>query len=118
MPRRQDQVINLPKVDYQINERERLSVLYNRMRYSSPNGLYSQSTDNEGRSGWGNDNVNSRYQPTPGLAPADVPKLKLKWSFGFPPADVRTEVTTAGDGASTTRVLIRSACLQGSRRQR
>jgi hypothetical protein len=36
----------------------------------------------------------------------------------LPPADVRTEVTTAGDGASTTRVLIRSACLQGSRRQR
>jgi polyvinyl alcohol dehydrogenase (cytochrome) len=40
--------------------------------------------------GWGNDDVNSRYQPTPGLAAADVPKLKLKWSFGFPPADVRT----------------------------
>lgn len=36
----------------------------------------------------------------------------------LPPADVRTEVTTAGDGASTTRVLIRSASLQGSRRQR
>jgi Carboxypeptidase regulatory-like domain/TonB-dependent Receptor Plug Domain len=61
VPRRQDQVINLPKVDYQINERERLSVLYNRMRYSSPSGLYSQSTDNEGRSGWGNDNVKEDF---------------------------------------------------------
>jgi hypothetical protein len=61
LPRRQDQVINLPKLDYQINERERLSLMYNRMRYSSPNGLYSQTTNNEGRSGWGNDNVKEDF---------------------------------------------------------
>ncbi len=35
-----------------------------------------------------------------------------------PPADVRTEVTTTGDGASTTRVLVRAASLQASRRPR
>ena len=35
-----------------------------------------------------------------------------------PPADVRTEVTTTGDGASTTRVLVRAASLQASRRHR
>jgi hypothetical protein len=58
---RQDQVINLPKLDYQINDRNRLSLLYNRMRYSSPNGLYSQATDNQGRSGWGNDNVKEDF---------------------------------------------------------
>src|SRR6266496_1942328 len=34
--------------------------------------------------GWGVDNVNSRYQPQPGLTAADVPKLKLKWAFGLP----------------------------------
>jgi hypothetical protein len=61
VPRTQDQVINLPKLDYQINDRNRLTLLYNRMRYSSPNGLYSQSTDNEGRSGWGNDNVKEDF---------------------------------------------------------
>ena len=33
-----------------------------------------------------------------------------------PPADIRTEVTTTGDGASTTRVLVRAASLQASRR--
>ena len=32
--------------------------------------------------------------------------------------DVRTEVTTTGDGASTTRVLVRAAALQASRRPR
>ncbi len=34
--------------------------------------------------GWGVDPGNSRYQPKPGLSAADVPKLKLKWAFGFP----------------------------------
>jgi len=34
--------------------------------------------------GWGSDASNSRYQPKPGIAAADVPNLKLKWAFGFP----------------------------------
>ncbi|MGD1098344.1 MAG: PQQ-binding-like beta-propeller repeat protein [Bryobacteraceae bacterium] len=33
--------------------------------------------------GWGVDLSNSRYQPKPGLSAADIPKLKLKWAFGF-----------------------------------
>ena len=61
VPRTQDQVINLPKLDWQINDRNRLSLLYNRMRYSSPAGLYSQASVTEGRSGWGNDNVKEDF---------------------------------------------------------
>ena len=34
--------------------------------------------------GWGNGNGNQRFQPTPGLTAADVPKLKLKWAFAVP----------------------------------
>ncbi len=34
--------------------------------------------------GWGADGDNSRYQPKPGLPAADIPKLKLRWAFGFP----------------------------------
>lgn len=34
--------------------------------------------------GWGRELANTRYQPSPGLAAADVPKLDLKWAFGFP----------------------------------
>ena len=34
--------------------------------------------------GWGVDAGNSRYQPTPGLTAEQVPKLALKWAFGFP----------------------------------
>ncbi|HEV3329728.1 MAG TPA: PQQ-binding-like beta-propeller repeat protein [Bryobacteraceae bacterium] len=40
--------------------------------------------------GWGVDAVNSRFQPQPGLAAEDVPRLKLKWAFGFP-GEARTQ---------------------------
>ena len=34
--------------------------------------------------GWGRDLGNSRYQPKPGFAAADIPKLKVKWAFSYP----------------------------------
>ncbi|HLX45283.1 MAG TPA: PQQ-binding-like beta-propeller repeat protein [Bryobacteraceae bacterium] len=34
--------------------------------------------------GWGVDLGNSHFQPKPGLAAGDIPKLRLKWAFGFP----------------------------------
>lgn len=34
--------------------------------------------------GWGPDPGNSRFQPDAGLSAAQVPRLKLKWAFGFP----------------------------------
>src|SRR5262249_43471530 len=39
-----------------------------------------------GWNGWGNDNSNTRFQPAgpARLTASDVPKLKLKWAFGFP----------------------------------
>jgi hypothetical protein len=61
VPRTQDQVINLPRIDYQINDRNRLSLSYQRMRYSSPHGLYSQATENTSASGFGNDNVKEDF---------------------------------------------------------
>ena len=36
--------------------------------------------------GWGADPENTRFQKHAGLGPGDVPKLKLKWAFGFPGA--------------------------------
>lgn len=35
-------------------------------------------------SGWGVDAGNSRYQPAAGLAASDIPRLEMKWAFGFP----------------------------------
>jgi polyvinyl alcohol dehydrogenase (cytochrome) len=33
--------------------------------------------------GWGRDLSNTRYQPEPAIRAMDVPKLSLKWAFGF-----------------------------------
>jgi len=33
--------------------------------------------------GWGRDLDNTRYQPEPAMRAADVPKLALKWAFGY-----------------------------------
>ena len=33
--------------------------------------------------GWGRDLFNTRYQPEPAIRATDVPKLGLKWAFGF-----------------------------------
>ena len=33
--------------------------------------------------GWGQDLENSRYQPEPAIRASDVPKLAVKWAFGF-----------------------------------
>jgi polyvinyl alcohol dehydrogenase (cytochrome) len=37
-----------------------------------------------GWNGWSNDTTNSRFQTAAGLTRARVPKLKLKWAFGYP----------------------------------
>jgi hypothetical protein len=34
----------------------------------------------------------------------------------LPPGDIRTEVTSTGDGASTTRILVRAGAMHASRR--
>lgn len=36
----------------------------------------------------------------------------------LPPGDLRTEVTTASDGAGTTRILVRAGAMHASRRRR
>ncbi len=33
--------------------------------------------------GWGRDREQSRFQPNPGFAAADAPRLKLKWAFAY-----------------------------------
>ena len=38
--------------------------------------------------GWGYDLANTRFQPASGLRAEDIPKLKLKWAFGFPNSSV------------------------------
>jgi polyvinyl alcohol dehydrogenase (cytochrome) len=49
-----------------------------------PGGAKPFHLENADWNGWGVDATNTRYQPAPGLTPDQVPKLKVKWAFGFP----------------------------------
>jgi polyvinyl alcohol dehydrogenase (cytochrome) len=51
---------------------------------AGPQPAFPDPASNPRWSGWGHDLANSRYQPAPGLTAAEVPKLTLKWAFGFP----------------------------------
>jgi len=52
--------------------------------------------------GWGADLRNTRFQPAAaaGLSPTEVPRLKLKWAFGFPGVSASgSQVTVVGNRA-------------------
>jgi len=46
--------------------------------------------------GWGRDLASSRFQPAPGLKAADVPRLTLKWAFGYRGPYVYGQPTVVG----------------------
>ncbi len=55
--------------------------------------------DNSPRwNGWGASLANARFQPAEqaGLSAEQVPNLKLKWAFGFPPSTVASQPTVVG----------------------
>ena len=61
VPRFGDQEINTPKVDWQINNKERVSFLYHRLRWDSPGGVQTQASNNYGVDSFGNDFVKLDY---------------------------------------------------------
>jgi hypothetical protein len=61
VPRIGDQEINTPKVDWQISQKEHVSFLYHRLRWDSPGGVQTSSTDDYGLDTWGNDFVKLDY---------------------------------------------------------
>jgi len=74
--------------------------------------------------GWGNDLGNTRFQPAAAarLTAADVPRLKLKWSFGFPhgetnnaqPAIVSGRVFAASDNGYIYSLDAKTGCVYWS----
>ncbi|MGB7069460.1 MAG: carboxypeptidase regulatory-like domain-containing protein [Pyrinomonadaceae bacterium] len=68
-PRKGDQTLFLPKLDWQINDDNVFSISYNRMRWESPNGVQTQPVVQRARSNFGDDfvevdSVNGRLQST------------------------------------------------------
>jgi polyvinyl alcohol dehydrogenase (cytochrome) len=65
----------------------------------NPNG-FPQRLDGPRWNGWGVDINNSRFQPAAmaGLTPEQVPRLQLKWAFGFPGASAANAQPTIVGG--------------------
>jgi hypothetical protein len=57
VPRRGDQRLFLPKVDWQINDKHQFSATYNRLRWKSPAGVQTGATVTRDRAGFGDDFV-------------------------------------------------------------
>lgn len=57
VPRRGDQLILLPKIDWNINTKNHASFTYNRLRWNSPEGIQSAGVVNRGVESFGNDYV-------------------------------------------------------------
>ncbi len=57
-PRRGDQKLFLPKIDWQINNNNLFTATYNRLRFNSPAGVQTQAVNFLGRNSFGNDFVN------------------------------------------------------------
>ena len=61
VPRKGQQTIFFPKIDWQINSKNHVSVEANRMRWSSPAGIQTQSSNNYGVASFGNDYVRDTW---------------------------------------------------------
>ncbi len=56
-PRKGNQTLYLPKIDWNINKSNTFSISYNRLRWKSPNGVQTQAVNTRGRSSFGDDFV-------------------------------------------------------------
>jgi hypothetical protein len=57
VPRRGDQLLLLPKIDWQINTKNTFTINYNRLRWDSPAGIQTQPVNQRGRASFGDDFV-------------------------------------------------------------
>lgn len=61
VPRTGNQEVNMPKLDWQVNEKNHVSLLYNRLRWDSPGGVQTQATNNYAVDTFGTDFVKLDY---------------------------------------------------------
>jgi hypothetical protein len=57
VPRTASQIILFPKLDWQLNDRNHISVQYNYLRWNSPHGALTQTATSYGVASFGNDHV-------------------------------------------------------------
>ncbi|CAN5222248.1 TonB-dependent receptor [soil metagenome] len=107
VPRKQDQTLILPKIDWQINSSNSFSATYNRLRSDSPAGVQTQPTVTRGRASFGDDFVDIdslTMRLTSTITPTVINEARVRLSrehlfaFSNPPAP--GEPTTGLGGRS------------------
>jgi hypothetical protein len=107
VPRRGDQTLFLPKIDWQINQNNIFSATYNRLRWNSPAGVQTQPTNPLGRASFGNDFVHVDWlslRLASTLTPTLLNEARFQYGrdneFQFSQPPLPGEPTTALDGSS------------------
>src|SRR5574341_911485 len=86
VPRRGDQRLILPKIDWQINSRNTCSINYNRLRWDSPAGIQTQATNTRGRASFGDDFVKVDWgtaRLTSTISPTLVNEFRVQYARDF-----------------------------------
>jgi hypothetical protein len=86
VPRRGDQRLFFPKVDWQINADNQFTVSYNNLRWKSPAGIQTQRTNTLGRTSFGDDfvkvdSLQMRLAST--ISPSLVNEFRFQWGRDF-----------------------------------
>ncbi len=114
-PRRGDQKIIFPKLDWQMNDNHLFTLSYNRLRWDSPAGLQTQATNTNARHSFGDDFVhvdtyNARLQST--LSPNLLNELRFQHSRDFefalsqPPLPGEPSTAITSQGARSPQVFL------------
>ena len=113
VPRTGDQKLFLPKLDWLINDKNTLTVSYNRLRWDSPAGIQTQATNTRAIDNFGDDFVNIdalNVKLASTLSPTLLNEFRMQWGrdnefeFSQPPAP--GEPTTAVNGRSPQTILV------------
>jgi hypothetical protein len=104
-PRRQDQYLLLPKIDWNINQNHTASFTYNRLRSESPAGVQTQALVTRGRASFGDDFVDIDYgifRLTSTITPTLINEARVKISredlYAFSNDPLPGEPTTGPGG--------------------
>jgi outer membrane receptor protein involved in Fe transport len=112
VPRRGDQRLILPKIDWVINDKNTASFSYNRLRWASPAGIQTQATNTRAKDNFGDDFVNvdsfnGRLQST--ITPTLVNEFRFQYGrdneFEFSQPPLPGEPTTSVGGRSPQTFL-------------
>lgn len=107
VPRRGDQRLILPKLDWHINDKNVFTATYNRLRWDSPNGIQTQATNTRAKDNFGDDFVEIdwltlRLNST--ISSALLNEARFQWGrdneFQFSQPPLPGEPTTAVGGRS------------------